>query len=143
VFDVVEADRRSTAHGRSEEAHGRYEAELRILLERARHPKWDGVTLQIQGYGERQRVTAESRFNDGEYGRIKPCSEVRPYFVVDGNHHPLSDFAQRDEHVVVKIPTAAEPHLDWRMDYYPTRGGFLLFDGNALLACEICERMSR
>jgi hypothetical protein len=26
------------------------------------------------------------------------------------------------------------------MDCYPTRGGFLLFDGNALLACEICER---
>ncbi len=133
VFDVVEARRR-------DEAHGRYEAELRVLLERARGPKWDGDSLQIQGYGERQRVTAESRFGDNEYGRIKPSSEVRPYFIVDGCHHPLSDFAQRDEHVVVKIPPAAEPYLDWHMDYYPTQGGLLLFDGNALLACEICER---
>jgi len=133
VFDVVEAHRRG-------EAHGRYEAELRVLLERARRPKWDGDSLQIQGYGERQRVTAESRFGDNEYGRIKPCSEVRPHFIVDGCHHPLSDFAQRDEHVVVKIPPAAEPYLDWRMDYYPAQGGFLLFNGNALLACEICER---
>ncbi len=133
VFDVVEARRRG-------EAHGRYEAELRVLLERARRPKWDGDSLQIQGYGERQRVTAESRFADNEYGRIKPCSEARPYFIVDGCHHPLSGFAQRDEHIVVKIPPAAEPYLDWRMDYYPTQGGFLLFDGNALLGCEICER---
>ncbi len=134
VFDVVEARRRGEA------AHGRYEAELRVLLERARRPKWDGDSLQIQGYGERRRVTAESRFADNEYGRIRPCSEARPYFIVDGNRHPLSDFAQRDEHVIVKIPPAAEPYFDWRMDYYPTRGGFLLFDGNALLACEICER---
>lgn len=133
VFDVIEASRRG-------EAHGRYEAELRVLLERARRPEWRGDYVQIQGYGERRRVTAESRFADNEYGRIKPCSEVRPFFIVDGNHHPLSDFAQRDEHVVVKAPPAAEPYLDWRMDYYPTRGGFLLFDGNALLACEISER---
>ncbi len=133
VFDVVEAHRRG-------EAHGRYEAELRVLLERARRPEWRGDYVQIKGYGERRRVTAESRFADNEYGCIKPCSEVRPYFIVDGYRHPLSDFAQRDEHVVVKVPPAAEPYLDWRMDYYPTRGGFLLFDGNALLACEICER---
>ncbi len=134
VFDVVEARRRG------EVAHGRYEAELRVLLERARRPEWCGDHLRIQGYGKRHRVTAESRFADNEYGRIKPCSEVRPFFIVDGNHHPLSDFAQRDQHVVVKVPPTAEPYLDWRMDYYPTRGGLLLFDGNALLACEICER---
>lgn len=134
VFDLVEARRRGA------EAHGWYEAELRVLLERARRPEWRGDHLRVQGYGERQRVTAGSRFTDNEYGRIKPCSEVRPFFIVDGNHHPLSDFAQRDEHVVVKVPPAAEPHLDWRMDCYPTQGGFLLFDGNALLACEICER---
>jgi CRISPR-associated helicase Cas3 len=134
VFDVVEARRRGEA------AHGRYEAELRVLLERACQPEWCGDHLRIQGYGERQRVTAESQFADNEYGRIKPCSEARPFFIVDGNHHPLSNFAQRDEHVVVKIPPTAEPYLDWRMDYYPTRGGFLLFDGNALLGCEICER---
>lgn len=133
VFDVIEARRRG-------EAHGRYEAELRVLLERARRPRWDGDSLHIQGYGERRRVTAGSRFADNEYGRIKPCSEVRPCFIVDGCRHPLSDFAQRDEHVVVKVPPTAEPYLDWRMDCYPTRGGFLLFNGNALLACEICER---
>ena len=133
VFDVIEARRRG-------ETHGRYEAELRVLLERARHPEWRGDHLQIQGYGKRQRVIAESRFADNEYGRIKPCSAVRPYFIVDGYHHPLSDFAQRDEHVVVKVPPAAEPYFDWRMDYFPTQGGFLLFDGNALLACEISER---
>lgn len=134
VFDVVEARRRGEA------THGRYEAELRVLLERARQPEWRGDHLRIQGYGERQRVTAESRFADNEYGRIRPCSEARPYFIVDGRHHPLSDFAQRDQHIVVKIPPAAEPYLDWRMDSYPTQGGFLLFDGNGLLACEICER---
>ena len=134
VFDVVEARRRAAP------AHGRYEAALRVLLERARRPEWCGDHLRIQGYGDRRRVTAESRFADNEYGRIKLCSEVRPFFIVDGNHHPLSDFAQRDEHVVVKVPPTTEPYLDWRMDYYPTRGGFLLFDGNALLACEIFER---
>lgn len=133
VFDVIEASRRG-------EAHGRYEAELRVLLEHARRPEWRGDYVQIQGYGARRRVTAESRFADNEYGRIKPCSEVRPFFIVDGNRHALSDFGQRDEHVVVKVPPAAEPYLDWRVDYYPMRGGFLLFDGNALLACEICER---
>ncbi|HLI27961.1 MAG TPA: hypothetical protein VKZ60_12865, partial [Chloroflexota bacterium] len=134
VFDVVEA------HRRGKTTHGWYEAELRVLLERAREPEWRGDHLRIQGYGERRRISAESLFADNEYGRIKPCSEVRPFFIVDGNHHPLSDFAQRDEHVVVKVPPTAEPYLDWRMDYYPTRGGFLLFDGNALLACEIFER---
>ncbi len=134
VYDVIEASRRGNS------IHGHYEADLSVLLERARDVVWRGDHVQIKGFGERQKVTAGSKFEDDEYGIIKPSSQVLPYFLVNGSRHALSDLAQQDEHIVIKVPFAAEAHFDWRIDYYPTTGGYLLFDGGALLAYEICER---
>lgn len=138
-LSVLVYDNREVAR-RGDKAFGWYQADIRVLLERALRPEWRGDHLAIRGYGARQRVTAESGFEDNRYGEFAAASQVRPYFLVNGDRHPLSDFAQLAEHIVVKLPPAIEPHLDWRIDHYPTPGGYLLFDGNALLGQEIANR---
>lgn len=135
VFDGQEATRRGS------KALGQYEADLRVLLEYANILAVREDHVVIKGFGKRQRVQAESLIPDDGYGLLSPTSEVRPYFLTEGGaRHPLSDLVQKDEHIVVKVPREAEQYFDWRMDYYPTRGGFLVFDGNALLAFELCDR---
>lgn len=128
---------------------GWYEADLRILLSRAKNftlklDKHGQEYVTIYGYTKAGHV--EANVQVGELGQFYTTHQMREehnervLLIRDGKTSRLSDKVMDQDHIFVVVPNSIGNYVDWRIATFHHPQGLMAFDGDALLLKEIYER---